>query len=66
MAQATAPHNPTRSIRVPDDVWERAKRRARHEGVSISKVCQMIVTGYAQGLIDLPKVTVHYENVTKE
>lgn len=46
---------PARSIRCSDDTWERAKRRASFENVTISHVAAVLVEGYAKGLIDLPR-----------
>lgn len=54
--------NPTRSIRVPDDVWEKAKRRAASEGVSMSRAAVLIIEGYAGGYLDLPRVTKTYKS----
>lgn len=56
------PHAPVRSVRVPEDVWQSAKRRATYEGVTMSHVLASIVEGYAQGLLDLPKITVSYSS----
>lgn len=52
--------DPVRSVRISDEVWERARRRAVHEGVTMSDVMSTIVHGYAQGLVNLPRVTVSY------
>lgn len=51
---------PVRSVRVPEDIWEAAKRRATYEGVTMSTVMYEFVEGYAKGLVDLPKVTITY------
>lgn len=53
--------DPVRSVRVGDDLWEAAKRRAAYEGVTMSHVLLSIIEGYAQGLIDMPKVVVSYQ-----
>lgn len=52
--------NPVRSVRVSDSVWAAAQRRAAYEGTTMSVVMLMFVEGYAQGLIDPPKVQVVY------
>ena len=52
--------NPVRSVRVSDETWDKAKRRADYDGVTISHVVAMIIEGYAQGLVDLPRVQVVY------
>lgn len=51
---------PVRSVRVSDEVWEAAKRRAAYEGVTMSTVLVEFAEGYAKGLVDRPKVTVTY------
>lgn len=51
---------PVRSVRVTDEVWEAARRRAAYEGVTMSHVVNQIVEGYSRGLIDMPKVVVTY------
>jgi hypothetical protein len=45
---------------VSNEVWEKAKRRATYEGVTISHVLALIAEGYAAGLLDLPRVQVTY------
>ncbi len=57
---AGSDNNPVRSVRVSDELWERAKRRAAYDGVTMSHVLLMIVEGYANGLLNLPKVQVIY------
>lgn len=52
---------PTRSVRIDDELWERAKRRAEAEGVTISRALSMLTEGYAQGKITLPKVQIIYK-----
>ena len=52
---------PARSVRVPEDAWGGAKRRAAYEGTTISNVVVLLLDGYAKGLLNLPKVTVQYE-----
>jgi hypothetical protein len=51
---------PTRSVRIADEVWERARRRASLEGVTISHVLSLMVEGYASGLLDMPRTQVVY------
>jgi len=51
---------PVRSVRVSDEVWEKAKRRATFEGVTMSRVLAVVVEGYADGYIDLPTVKMVY------
>lgn len=52
--------NPVRSIRVSDEVWDAANRRAHYEGVTISTVVIEIIQGYASGMLDLPRVQAVY------
>ena len=49
------------SVRTPNDIWDKAKRRAQHEGVTMNYVLASILEGYANGLMDLPRVQKHYE-----
>jgi len=49
---------PVRSVRVADDLWEKARRRATYEGVTMSQVLYDFVDGYARGLVDRPRVEV--------
>ena len=44
------------SVRMDDDLWNQAKERAHSEGVALNYVVEMFLSGYAQELIDLPKV----------
>lgn len=52
--------DPVRSVRISDDLWIPARRRAEREGVTMSHVLVSIVEGYANKAIDLPRVQVHY------
>lgn len=53
--------DPVRSVRVSDETWAMAQRRAQYEGVTMSHVMLTIVEGYAKGLLDLPRVQVIYK-----
>lgn len=53
------------SIRCHDDVWEKAKRRAKQDGTVINTVLEEILEGYGDGLINLPKVTKSYAAVVQ-
>lgn len=48
------------SIRIPDDRWNKARARAKREGVYISFVVNEFLEGYARGDIDMPRVTTSY------
>lgn len=52
--------DPVRSVRISDDLWIPARRRAEREGVTMSHVLVSIVEGYANKALDLPRVQVHY------
>lgn len=54
------PPDTARSIRIGDEDWERAKRRATFENTTISHVVQLFVAGYAKGLVNPPRETVLY------
>lgn len=49
-----------RSVRVGDDVWQAARKRAAKEDVTINYVLGQILEGYARNLLDLPTVTKTY------
>ena len=49
-----------RSIRVEDEIWEKAQRRAQFEGVAMTHVVGMLIEGYATGQLHLPKVQLVY------
>jgi hypothetical protein len=53
--------SPARSVRVSDEVWDPARRRAAYDDVSISHVINALLEGYAKGLLNLPKVQVTYQ-----
>lgn len=57
--------DPVRSVRCSDEVWDRAKRRAEHEGVTLSYVVQTMLDGYGRGLVNLPKVVLRYDRSTE-
>lgn len=52
---------PARSLRVSDETWDTARRRAEYEGHTVSSAAALLLEGYAKGLINLPKVQVVYE-----
>lgn len=55
---------PTRSVRVDDEVWAKVGRRAAYEGVTISHVIYTFLQGYAEGMINLPRIrTVYTQHV---
>lgn len=48
------------SVRVHDEIWAKAKRRAESEGTTVNGVVEEILEGYGRGLINLPKITKTY------
>lgn len=46
----------SRSVRINDKVWEKARRRASLQGLKMSAVIQLLVEGYANGLLELPRI----------
>jgi hypothetical protein len=51
---------PARSVRVSDDIWDKARARAEYDGVTVSHVAYLLLEGYAKGLLNLPQVRVIY------
>lgn len=51
---------PTRTVRVDDAVWSKAKVKADREGKNISEAVRLLLQGYSEGKIKLPKVTLTY------
>lgn len=54
-------NSPTRSIRIDNETWEAAKRRAESDGVSISRALFLLTQGYSRGMVNLPKVRLVYD-----
>jgi hypothetical protein len=54
----TEKYDPVRSVRIPDDLWEMAKTRAKRDGVDMSKMMYLFIQCYATGIIDLPVITI--------
>jgi hypothetical protein len=59
------PPNPVRSVRVSDEAWSAAQVRAAYEGRTMSEIVALLVSGYAQGQIQLPRVEMVYETAKK-
>lgn len=51
---------PARSVRIDDDVWSRARARAKSDGITISEVINRFVEGYAEGHINAPQMRMVY------
>jgi len=49
------------SVRVHDELWAAASRRARSEANTINGVIEEILEGYAKGLINMPKIIKKYK-----
>jgi hypothetical protein len=56
---------PVRSVRVDDALWARARARATYEGVTMSQVLYEFTKGYAEGLLNRPKVQLVYTQPTE-
>lgn len=55
MPRPKNPENPvTRSFRVSEAAWEKAKVRAQSEGTTMSAATGDLVEGYARGVYELP------------
>lgn len=48
MANQPRKDNPARAIRVPDDLWEKAKARAEEKGESVSEVVRRALERYVR------------------
>lgn len=57
---STQKYAPTRTIRIDDDTWDRAKTRAAEDGLTISSVMARFVTGYAEGKVSAPQTRIVY------
>lgn len=59
MATKTKPKVP-RSFAVDEAVWVKAKARAEKEGMSISRLLNLLVQGYAEGQVPTPRTVTTY------
>ena len=59
-----SPEVPSRSVRVPEDVWQRAKQRAADEGQTMSRVIGMLVWGWVTGQVSLPREHLVFDPVS--
>lgn len=48
------------SLRVHDEIWTRATRRAQSEGHTINGVLEELLEGYGNGLLNMPRITKTY------
>lgn len=48
------------SIRVKNGVWIKARKRAKKEGIAVSRVAGLLIEGYALGQIS-PRVELTFE-----
>ena len=51
---AGSPGIPVRSVRIENDIWEQASKRATDEGYTMSAVMSTFVDLYAKNLLDMP------------
>ena len=61
-----AKYDPVRSFRMSGSRWEKARRRAKYEGYSMSHIITTLVDGYAAGAISMPKTKVVYREKKEE
>lgn len=45
-----------RSVRIPQNVWDKARQRATAEGTTITGAVTDLLEGYARGVYELPRV----------
>lgn len=45
-----------RSVRIPQNVWDIARKRATEEGTTITAAVTDLLEGYARGVYELPRV----------
>lgn len=57
---------PARSVRIDDDLWSRARERAKSDGITISEVINRFVEGYAEGHLDVPQMRMVYSSAPGE
>lgn len=55
-------YDPVRTSRISDAVWDKARERAQSEEVSMSRMINLLVTGYADKQINLPTVKLVFDN----
>lgn len=65
-AKSTAKREPGHSVRATDELWANAKRAASSEGLTMNDVVERILSGYARGLMDLPRVTKTFTATAKK
>lgn len=63
MARPRTGRTSAHSVRTTDELWEKAKKRAVDEGVTLNFVVNEILEGYARGLVNLPKTVKQYQTV---
>lgn len=52
-------YDPSRSIRVPDDVWERLHARAHNQGISGSYALSVLARLFVEGQVSVSTVDTH-------
>lgn len=50
----------SRTVRVPDDIWEKCKIRASFDKTTISNVVYVLLDGYSRGKVNMPQVQMRY------
>lgn len=56
----TTKYAPVRSVRVDDQMWTKARKRAKKDGMTMSEVISRFVEGYATGNVDAPRMQMVY------
>lgn len=56
----------SRSIRIDNEVWAKAKARAQYEGITLNYVLTSFVEAYANGIINTPRLTVSFSQQVQD
>lgn len=51
----------TRSLRLPQELWDAVQARAEIDGHTRAKAIELLLQGYAEGFLSLPKTYLAYE-----
>lgn len=64
-AKKATKYAPVRSVRVADPLWNKAVRRAEGEGLTMSDVLHRFTEGYANGMVNVPRMQMVYDKPAK-
>lgn len=59
-AKLASNSSPVRSVRIDSPTWDKARQRARTEGVTMSFVMSALVDMFSKGIVDLPRTQIVY------